>query len=312
MFRTGYKRLAFILSVCLLLLGAGHDLADREPTSRGVGEEAEILILRHFLENVHDFLGAKSGSRSYGQLVSGKQFFSHITGEVSEVGGPRYLAFVSLTDFEVTYFLNREERLDSFPSADRDRDPMSAVHAQVGLVLVTEEEASDIASRFLKVAVGNSELGDLCQVSGGLRDRGSYFVYSFVWNECVDEEGNATHLSRVIVELNPKNGRVISFFRQSSRPSGEFSVSTLAARLETASAIRKELRNAQVVRRVPFEFYFEDGSSEDACEIQYEGGSAGSDEVSSIVVSLRDFRDLSGPDTETLDSGIWDTSLVCP
>lgn len=310
--KVGIRPSIIVVPICLVSLGAVSAFSDQGQIEETTVENEAVQITRHFLREVRDFVAAKSESHEEVKLLSGKEFFSSVTGNMREVGGPSYLAFVSLTNAELTFLLNREERPDTIPSIDVDGNPTLAKDIHDQLVGISSERASEIALAFLKAAVGETELAFLCEESEGIQNRGSYLIYAYSWTECVDENGIADHLSRVNIELNPKNGRIVSFFRKTSRPEGENPIASSASRLISVLDGLEGPDGAQLKKRVPFRFWHEDGSSEDACEIQYRDPRDGPSEVSSFVVSLSDFRVLANRKSQTLDSGLWDASLVCP
>jgi hypothetical protein len=280
----------------------------------GGSEIDAVEVVRGFLEKTDTTRASKDRSAGPVNLRSGRGFSSAVMGQMKEVGGPRFLAFVSLSEPRVTFLLNRQGFPESIPAIDHDGHPISRSEAKSRTVRLTLVEASQIASGIVRSALVDSEFGfeELCPSGGGLQDRGSLFVYEFSWTECVDERGNARFLSRVSVEINPTSGEMISYKNQTSAPKIDMSTEDIFEQLEALDSSLEEFGHVEVLRRIPFRYWHDDGTPEDACEIEFRRESDESEVSQSVVVSLQTELVLARTKDEPLDSGIWDASAICP
>lgn len=309
---VGTQSVSNTLAILIFLLGAGISFSQEisPPGHNNQVDRALPKIFEEFLNQIEQYVSDPEKTEGVLSISEGRRFVAPTTGRTVEVGGAHFLGHVSESQGAVTFLLNRLGFPESHPVIGENGVVVPPSVLQGRTVRIELAEAEKIATDIRDSVIGNAISSKLCKSDGELVYRGSYFVYEFSWVECIDVSGQADFMSRISIVVNPENGDLISFMNQTSVPAKKPGSSTIE-RLDLAIRSHVGDQPYTVIRKVPFRFWSEDGTSEDRCVVQYYFGPTMTNSVNTMVVSLRDFRVISTKNN-SISSGVWDPSQVCP
>lgn len=196
-----------VVAATVLLSQVSFTLADSSEI-----EEA-LMIARAFLsiDEDRDQAAALNKRSSTGRLSVGEIGFDRTSGNWVFLESPTVRLKVSITTKQVVSVLYENERPEEFPSVSSDGRSLSDPDVQAHLVRIEIQSARETAIRYVESHLGVEAFEGVSLVREGLVERGSFFVYRFVWREPVNEDGFALGMKLVEVTVNPTSGGVSTF-----------------------------------------------------------------------------------------------------